>query len=243
MDAVFAIIWGITSALGLVFVVGHALRASRRLAEVRSTPTSPIASAPSSGPVEIAGKAVAGPAGDAPSPVLGVPAVAWWTQISEDIGSARKVLDTLERDADFFVDDGSGAVARVSPKNAKVMLAPQTTGEPEVKARALALATAAKPDIDPARVFFSEIVLRPGDPVYVLGEASTDAGGPAPAAYRDRPSRVLVVTAPAGGELVIGDDERAVVAKLSLQRTILWCAAVVLVVVGIVPTIMALAKR
>lgn len=239
MSVIFAVIWGAVSAFALVVVVGHALRAGRKLADVRGTPTSPIARAPSSGRVEIAGKVVAGPEGAARSPVLGVDAVTWWTQISEDLGSARKILATLERDADFFVDDGSGALARVSPKNAKVMLAPQRTAGPEAEARAHALAVAAKPDIDPKRVFFSETVLAPGDAVYALGEASLDSGGPVPAAYRDRPSRILVVTAPAGGELLLGDDERAVAAQLAVRRTILWCAAAGLVVVGAFPAIAA----
>ena len=93
--------------------------------------------------------------------------------------------------------------------------------------------------LDTLVVFFSETVLAPGDAVYALGEASLDSGGPVPAAYRDRPSRILVVTAPAGGELLLGDDERAVAAQLAVRRTILWCAAAGLVVVGAFPAIAA----
>lgn len=217
---IFMILWAGVSLLMAWIFLRQARELTRRIAAIEGTPTSAIASAPTDGPVELTGRVVAGDSGVAPSPILAVPAVWWSSTVSEDIGSSSRTVTSVSRDEDFFIDDGSGALARVSPVGAKTEIEPEmSSNEPEVKERVLGLARLVRRDISPKSLTFSEVVLREGAKIYVIGEATAGEAGPVPAAYRDRPSRVLRVVATADRELLISDrDEAQLLSKLKVRR-------------------------
>ena len=92
----------------------------------RATPTSAIAQAPGNAPVEIKGRIVPGEQGVLQTPFSGRHAV--WCRVSvlEYRSSGRSGhWVTILREVDqreFFVDDGSGQMAKIIPAGAEVIL-------------------------------------------------------------------------------------------------------------------------
>ena len=116
---------------GILFIVGiivtlTGLKGYRRRQRILATPTSPIAQAPGNAHVEVKGRIVPGPQGVLQTPFSGRHAV--WCRITvlEHRSSGRNSYwATILKETDqreFFVDAGSGQMAKVLPQGAEVML-------------------------------------------------------------------------------------------------------------------------
>jgi hypothetical protein len=197
-------------------------RKSRLLATMNRTPTSRIRNA-QPGLVELAGVAVS--AGElVTAPLTGAPCVYFRVAVDEPAGSSRSgVLDDAKW-CDFYVDDGSGAVARLSGTTIHVKTATRVLDTEHADAvqrllTARGISTIAK-DVEQLTWFEERIDV--GTPIYVLGEARRAPPRPANGAYRGDAARErFIVVAPEGGELVVSvGSEEALAAKLRSELSI-----------------------
>jgi hypothetical protein len=198
---------GTVLVMGLIFTL-FGLEDLRRYARLRRQSRSPIAEATGSEPVEIRGRVVAGEQGVVLAPFSGENAV--WVKITIDVEhvevrmhagrSSRRTWETVVEEADarpFFVDDGSGQLARVVPDGVVAVIDPQSEGDFGKSSPALDAFLASR-GITPSKVFdfdrrmrYAERVLLPGDDVYAMGPSRRVPGMPVPDGYRSGVSTQL----------------------------------------------------
>jgi hypothetical protein len=217
IPTVLLIIGGILFVIGLIVALTNIKNMKRRGRIIR-TPTSPVTQAPGNGPVEIKGRIVPGEQGVVLAPFSGRQGV--WVKIgvSEYRSTGRSgYWATLVDETDFrpfFVDDGSGAMARVDPIGANVILDANTVASsgtfsdasPHVQGflASRGLSTTNWLGFN-KRMRFTEQVLLPGNPLYALGPSRREAGPPVNDGYRMVPGSQLVLFAMPGevGELIL----------------------------------------
>jgi hypothetical protein len=208
---------------GIFFLIGIIAALSnlgnfRRRGRILRTPTSPIAQAPGTGPVEVKGRIAPSEQGLVMAPFSGRHAVWVRVVVSERRSTGRSTYwAQIVNEVDgrmFFIDDGSGQYARVIPNNANVILDRQgvagsgtfNDAPPHLEAflRARGLSSTGWFGFNKA-MRYSEEVLAPGDPVYALGPSRREPGPPVSDGYRMVPSSQLVMFRGVGaeGELIL----------------------------------------
>lgn len=220
---------------GVVFLIGGIIalvniKNMKRRSRIMATPTSPIAQAAGNGPVEIKGRIVPGDQGVVQAPFSGRQGVWVKIQVQEYRSSGRSgywatLLDEIDH-RPFFVDDGSGQMARVEANGANVILDTHTVAssgmfsdaQPHIQAflAQRGLSTTSWIGLN-KRMRFSEQVLVPNGPLYALGPSRRDPGPPVHDGYRMSPGSQLVMYALHGdiGELILTDrTEEQLVSKL-----------------------------
>jgi hypothetical protein len=203
----------------------------QRRKRIIQTPTSPIAQAPGSGPVEIKGRIVPSEQGVVAAPFSGRQAV-WARIIVQEQRSAgrSRYWATVVNETDgrpFMVDDGSGQLARVMPPQANVILDSQQVANSgtfkdapahlEAFLAARGLKSTSFLGFNKA-MRYEEQLLCPGDSVYAIGPSRREPGPPVSDGYRMVPGSQLVLYAasPNGlGELILTNkSEEQLVSKL-----------------------------
>ena len=225
--------------------------AKRRL--LLSTPTSRIAEA-DGGIVEVAGRVVANDGGTFVSPFSNQIAV-YLNLIVEEYQQHGKTgrWETIFRDTRqqiFYIDDGSGQLARVDPQGARFVLDRTLIASsgllrepPHALGRFLAergVNRATRMGFN-RQLRFQEELLRPNDPVYALGPTNREAGPPNQEGYRTEPTTQLAFfSVGAGdGELLLSDkSERALASRLLRPLMV----GALIAAVGVILCIMALVK-
>lgn len=200
----------------ILFVIGiivtlTGLKNFRRRKRILATPTSPIAQAPGNAPVEIKGRIVPGEQGVLQAPFSGRHAV--WARITvmEHRQSGRSSYwATIIKEVDqreFFVDDGSGQLAKIVPQGAEVILDAQqvaSSGTFNDASPHLQAFLASRGHSTTSWLGFNksmrytEELLVPQDPLYALGPSRREAGPPVNDGYRMSPSSQLVLFAGMG---------------------------------------------
>jgi hypothetical protein len=230
-----ALLFGIGAVAFLFFSVALAIdfrRKSRLLATMKRTPTSRIANA-QPGLVELVGVAVS--AGKlVTAPLTGKPCVYFHVLVDEPSGSSRSTVIDDQSWCDFYVDDGSGAVARLTGPILHVKTATRIldTEHADAVQRFLAARGITKTASEIKQYTWFEERVDVGAPVYVLGEGRAAPPPPGGRAYgADAPRERLLVVAPEGGELVVAvGSEAALVAKLRREVSF-WGKMLALMVV------------
>ncbi|MFO0665164.1 MAG: hypothetical protein U0174_14515 [Polyangiaceae bacterium] len=220
---------------GIVFFIGGivllmSLKSMRRRKRILGTPTSPIAQAPGTGPVELKGRIVPSEQGVLAAPFSGRQGV-WvrvivqeWRQHGRS-GSWHTILNEIDSRS-FFIDDGSGQMARVLPQGAEVILDTQTIGksgtfndaQPHFEGflASRGLKSTNFLGFNKSMQYQEEIMV-PNDNVYALGPSRREAGPPVNDGYRMVPSSQLIMFAGAGeaNELILtSKTEEQLVSKL-----------------------------
>lgn len=221
----------------LLLGVGLAVLFLRReetdtLRRVRRIPRTPIASAPDRGLVKIGGTVIEGEQGCLRSPVTDREGVVVDVEVSfhhsTDAGW-RPLLRAPHRRA-FYVDDGSGELARIEPEGALVVtpaervgddyLGPLEWGEPtrssvtpEMRAWVASRASGPLPKV----LLIEEERFAPGGPIFAMG----------PAVRERRPdgSRLLVLSHRGSGEselLLSNTDEAGLMDEAGRRRRKIW---------------------
>lgn len=226
---VLFIIGGIALLIGLIITLTN-LKNVRRRKRIMGTPTSPIVQAPGNGPVEVKGRIVAGDQGVLQAPFSGRHGV--WVRVTvQELRSTGRssYWATLVDETDFrpfYVDDGSGQMARVMPAGANVILDQQNVGNsgtfndaPPHLMQFLAargLSTTSWLGFN-KRMKYDEQVLCVNDPLYALGPSAREAGPPVSDGYRMVPGSQLVMFAGQGEEfelILTNKSEDQLVSKL-----------------------------
>jgi hypothetical protein len=206
------IIGGILFVIGVIVVLTN-LKNWKRRQRIIATPTSPIAHAPGNQLVEIKGRALPSEQGIIQTPFSGRHAV--WTRVTvQELRSSGRnsYWHTLLTEMDgrvFFVEDGSGQMARVMPAGANVIL-------DKVNVAASGTFNDAQPHLEAflasrglkstswlgfnKSMRYEEELIAPGDPVYALGPSRREAGPPVNDGYRMVPGSQLVMFVGAGPE-------------------------------------------
>ncbi len=248
----FLIFSAVLLVVGMVISLAG-LKNYRRRQRIIATPTSPIAQASGLGPVEIKGRIVPGEQGVLQTPFSGRHAV--WCRITvlEHRSSGRNSYwATILKETDqreFFVDDGSGQMAKILPHGAEVILDAQQVGSSGTFNDAsphLAAFLASRGHSTQSFLGFNksmrytEEVLAPNDPLYALGPSRREAGPPVNDGYRMAPSSQLVLAAGQGDahELILTNkSEEQLVSRLlwgMVGGLVITGIAVVLGLVGVV---------
>ena len=220
---------------GILFIIGAiiavvGMKNLARRKRILDTPTSPIRQAQGGGLVEIKGRILPSEQGLVMAPFSGRHAV--WARITvqEQRSSGRNTYwKTVANETDtrsFFVDDGSGELARVLPMAANVILEAQAVASsgtfkdapPHLEAflQSRGLKSTGLLGFN-KQMRYHEEILAPGDPVYALGPSRRDPGPPVNDGYRMVPSSQLVMHAMPGnaGELILTNKtEEQLVSKL-----------------------------
>ena len=223
----------------------------KRRRRILDAPTCPIAQAPGNGPVEIQGRIVASEQGAIVGPFSGkqgvyVRVVVQEYRSSGKSGHWRTVLDQAQS-REFFVDDGSGQLARVVPHAAHFVLdraTLQTSGafhdaSPQLEQflSSYGLKSTSWLGFN-KQMRYQEELLGPGDPLYAIGPSQRRAGPPVQDGYRTAPGSLLVLWGGAGtDELILTNKSEAqLVAHLRTQ----FIAGAVLAGIGAVGMLIAL---
>ncbi|MBL0194419.1 MAG: hypothetical protein IPQ09_09420 [Myxococcales bacterium] len=205
--APFFIFGGILLLVGVIITAAN-LKNFRRRQRILQTPTSPIAQAPGAGPVEVKGRIVPGEQGVLQTPFSGRHAV--WCRITvlEHRSSGRNsywatiIKETDQRE--FFVDDGSGQMAKIVPHGAEVILDAQNVASsgtfndasPHLQGFLASRGHSTQTFLGFNKSMrYTEEVLSPNDPLYALGPSRREAGPPVNDGYRMAPSSQLVLGA------------------------------------------------
>jgi hypothetical protein len=190
----------------------------RRRRRIIATPTSAIAQAPGTGPVEVKGRIAASEQGLVVAPFSARQGV-WIRVIVQERRSRGKssYWATVVNEMDsrhFFVDDGSGQMARVVPPGANVILESQAVANsgtfrdapPHLEAflNARGLKSTSWLGMN-KQMRYEEQILAPGDNLYAIGQSRRQAGPPVSDGYRMVPGTQLVMYAAPGaeGELIL----------------------------------------
>ena len=229
MGIVLLIIGGVLFLIGVGLMIAG-LPAMRRRRRIIQTPTSAIAQAPGTGPVEIKGRVLASEQGLVQAPFShrgGVwvrVVVQEWRQTGRS-GYWRNVVNETDG-RPFLVDDGSGQAARVLPAGANFVLDTQQVARsgtfkdppPEVQAFLASRGLKSTSWLGfNKNMRYEEQVLGPGDNLYAIGPSRRDAGPPQSDGYRMVPGTQLVLFAAQGpvGELIVTNKtEEQLVSKL-----------------------------
>jgi hypothetical protein len=197
---------GVLVLLGVVGILGSSSELRRRRLLLR-TPLSPVDTCSGDAAVKIRGRVVPLEEKVIAAPFSGRP-VAWVRAIVSEyrggkVGWATVLEEMQERD--FGVDDGSGQIARVAPKGAKVLTQSdeiaRTDSPREIPAMIDAFARDRGLNAGGLVGFkktlrFAEHVLRPDDVVSVVGIPRRQPGPPVIDGYRTQPATQLRFSAP-----------------------------------------------
>jgi hypothetical protein len=187
-------------------------RARRRAAVLRAAPVTTIARAVGNGPVRIAGTIVAGDEGLVAAPFSGLSAV--WVRVQVARAEGKRVsFPLVDKTASrpFYVDDGSGQLARVLPDGACVEC-PSNTQEGSTWREPIIGSLDAILDEESARrigpipldvLRYSETALVPGDRVLVVGPSRREPGPSVETVYRSLSTAKLDLCAKPEEEIVI----------------------------------------
>jgi hypothetical protein len=212
----FLVVGAIVFIIGAIIAIGGLKNLARRK-RILATPTSPIRQAPG-GVVEVKGRIAPSEQGLLQTPFSGRHAV--WARITVQERRQRgrsSYWATIVNEVDgrsFFVDDGSGEMARILPQNATVILDRQSVANsgtfkdapPHLEAflRSRGKTSTGLFGFN-KQMRYEEEILAPGDALYALGPSRRDAGPPVSDGYRMVPSSQLVFFAAHGndGELIL----------------------------------------
>jgi len=210
------------AAWAAIHLARLASRAKTTLARMAAIETSTAAEGSPFGSIELAGVAVPLDEGSVMvAPLSGARCLWWRVSIEESNGSSITSIATESDARDFYLDDGSGAVARVLTSRANVDMVERTT-DPAWVARAARLLTELGITKDVKSLLWFEERIDVRADVYVLGYArpaegtSTDGGAP----FRPRgfARERLVIDEPDGGELLVSvGHEAALATKLRVD--------------------------
>jgi hypothetical protein len=214
-------------------------RQSRVLATMKRTPTSRVANA-QPGLVELVG--VAASAGTlVTAPLSGAPCVYFHVVVEEASGSSRSTIIDFTQWRDFYLDDGSGAVARLTGDIIHVLTATRVldTDHADAVQRFLASRGISKSASDIKQFTWFEERIDAGAPIYVLGEARAALPAGGGGAYRaDAARERFTVVAPEGGELVVSvGSEAELAAKLRRELSVRRLALAILAVSAVACTV------
>jgi E3 Ubiquitin ligase len=181
----------------LVGVSGGMLSLRRRWL-IKATPTSRVREAPGGALVEIKGTVRAGEE-LVIAPLSGRPAVWFRAHVAESLGKSSRTLFAQTLSRPFFLDDGSGELARILPDGASFEL--MIGGRRTLRGTGITptvmelLGRSASPEVrSPQAVTYEESALSPGDELYVLGPSRREPGPAIPSPYRSNAATQLVVS-------------------------------------------------
>jgi hypothetical protein len=243
--ALFAILFGIAPfGLALVFL-RKALDIGASMALIVATPTSKIARARDGALVEVQGAALALNDRTVHAPLSGRAVLVCRLVIAHDIGSSREILVDTTEVTPFLIDDGSGALARIEPRGARLILDPTELRGPEVLARAteyLGLRGIAGKEEE--KLLCREHVITPGDPVFALGLCHHDKALPVSTGYRDRPAMQVILESAADSAMLLSNhSESQVLARLRGTRAMFVAFAVLSALAGIAFALVVIAGQ
>ncbi len=222
-------IGGILFLIGVIVALSNVKNWQRRQRIVQ-TPTTPIAHAPGNTVVEIKGRILPGEQGLVQAPFSGRHAV-WCRVTVQELRRSGKsshwhtVLVEIDG-RPFYVDDGSGQVARVMPGGANVILERQNVASsgtfndaaPHLEAflRSRGKQSTTWLGFNKS-IRYEEEVLAPHDALYALGPSRREPGPPVHDGYRMVPGTQLVLFHAMGGDgelLLTNKSEEQLTSKL-----------------------------
>ncbi|HEY3815957.1 MAG TPA: GIDE domain-containing protein [Polyangiaceae bacterium] len=246
MGAFEVTFWGAASA---AVAAGFAFAGARRMKRARlveRTPTTPAASLEGGEVVEIKGRVVAAEQ-TLLAPISRRAAVWMHVKVVEAQGSSTSTLLDEARAVEFFIDDGSGRMARAVPEataDAVFALDAEKRWDNEdqgSREHVVALLEANdKKGFELTHLSWTERALYVGDPVYVLGRAEAGVGPPVVAGYRTTPSSQLVLRGTREAPLTIAAmTEEQYLRKLKSGAATYFGCAMVVAVLGVIATVFA----
>ena len=231
------ILAGVLLFIGIFAFIGNRKNLARRR-RIIATPTTPVAQAAGSGPVEVAGRIVPSEQGLITAPFSQRPAVWARVTVQQRIQAGRssywKTLHKEEDGRQFWIDDGSGQMARILPQGAQMNVTIETVG-------GSGMLRDAKPHVESFLAMrnlkstnmlgfnktmkYTEEIVQPNEAAFALGPSRRDPGPPISDGYRMVPSTVLVMFSlpgPVGGEneLILSNKDEKKLLKSLLSGTI-----------------------
>ena len=181
---------GILLFVGIAAFVGNRKNLARRK-RILATPTTPVAQAAGNAPVEVAGRILPSEQGLVTAPFSQRPAIWARVTVQQRIQAGRssywKTLHTEEDGRQFWIDDGSGQMARVLPQGAAVNVEVETVGgsgmlrdaQPHVEAflQSRNLKSTNMLGLN-KRMKYTEEILQPNDLGFALGPSRREPGPP-----------------------------------------------------------------
>jgi hypothetical protein len=229
------IVLGALTVFGGIVVLAMSRSDLERRRKILATPTSRIANAPGTGLVEIKGRIVPGEQGFVQTPFSHTPCV-WYRICVEEYHSGHKGgghWSKVHTECDgrvFYVDDGSGQLARVQPRNANVVLDVLNVAQsgtfrdptPDLQAFLHSRGLHSTGLLGFNRSLrYREERLVPGDHLFALGPSMREAGPPMFDGYRTTTSTRLVLEGRIGEELLLTNKSEQQLASKLLLRFIL----------------------
>lgn len=196
------------------FIIAGSAGDWRRRQRIVGTPTTPIAQASGDCVVEVKGRVVPGEQGTFQTPFSGRAAVFCCVRVQEyrrrgKRGYWHTLVEEIEP-REFYIDDGSGQLARIATRTANMLLDKQsiatsgTWSDPPPHLvgflQARGVPTTSWLGFNRS-LRYQEEVLAPGDAVYALGPSHREAGPPVHDGYRMAPSSRLVMSGFGQGDL------------------------------------------
>jgi len=239
--------------LGLMLLLMRARRSEEETWRLlAATPTTPIAEVTGPGLVGLQGRVVTSDQGTVVSPVSGRPMVSYridicqWFSGARPSGSKLRVVYTERERREFWLDDGSGRRAWISPREASIMLpnvqycAAPLTGAvlggtaptehpitPQMEAWAMQRTGTTGPYV------IDERCIAEGDPLVVLGRASFHDG--VLVLRSDPPEHRLLMSTMTEQQIFDHFAEAAYVRKVLLTVSLgATCVGALLIALGIV---------
>jgi hypothetical protein len=219
---------------GILFLIGGIVALTniknwKRRKRILDTPTSPIAQAPGNGFVEVKGRIVPSEQGLVWAPFSGRQGV-WVRVVVQELRSTGRssywatILNEIDG-REFYVDDGSGQMARIRPQMANVILDRQNVASsgtfndapPHLEGFLASRGLKSTSWLGFNKSMrYEEELLMPNDPLYALGPSTRQPGPPVNDGYRMVPSSQLVMYAGGGdNELILTNkSEDQLVSKL-----------------------------